>query len=65
LFSATTRSYALGIRGYVFCDFGDTLSPEASDNLSVAVDFLSSLLQQDDFCVAADAIATEPVAYGA
>lgn len=39
LFSATPQAYAMAIRGYVFNDFGESLSDTASANLDAAVGF--------------------------
>ncbi len=45
VFGATTDGYTLGIRGYSFADFGEELSSQAQENLAVAVQFLSTILQ--------------------
>lgn len=39
MFGSQADSYALGIRGYEFNEFGERLSPEALQNLDLAVDF--------------------------
>jgi len=43
----------LGIRGYEFNEFGEYLSPAAQQNLTLAVRFLSGVLQSGDFEAAA------------
>ncbi len=40
LYGASTRGFALGIRGYDFHDFGERLSAQAEKNLEAAVTFL-------------------------
>ena len=40
LYGASTRGFALGIRGYDFQDFGERLSAQAEKNLEAAVGFL-------------------------
>lgn len=47
MFGAHSKAYALGIRGYQFDDFGESLSPKAEENLAAAVRFLVPLLQRD------------------
>jgi hydrogenase maturation protease len=44
-FGAAAAGYALGIRGYVFDDFGEGLSAEAEANLEKAAAFLESALR--------------------
>ena len=56
LFGAAPEAYALGIRGYVFNEFGETLSPGAMHNLTAALKFLLPLLEKRNFSEAA----TEP-----
>ncbi|MBN1142370.1 MAG: hydrogenase maturation protease [Deltaproteobacteria bacterium] len=46
LFGAATRGYALGIRGYLFDEFGERLSERARGNLASALDFLIPLLKK-------------------
>lgn len=46
MFGARVAGYALGIRGYEFNEFGERLSPQAQQNLALAVSFLSSILTQ-------------------
>ncbi len=49
LFGARAAGYALGIRGYEFDDFGESLSSGALDNLSAALTFLVAVLQEGKF----------------
>ena len=49
LFSAKTKGYVLGIRGYEFNEFGQKLSSAAQDNLVSAAEFIFSLLESRDF----------------
>ena len=44
LFGADARGYALGIRGYHFHEFGETLSEEARENLAAALRFIVPVL---------------------
>ncbi|MDD2455284.1 MAG: hydrogenase maturation protease [Kiritimatiellae bacterium] len=44
LFKVTPRAYMLAVRGYVFDDFGEGLSPQALANLDAAVDYAFRLL---------------------
>ncbi len=44
LFDAKAQGYTLGIRGYEFDDFGESLSPSARANLDAAVGFVLELL---------------------
>jgi hydrogenase maturation protease len=48
LFRARTRGYALGIRGYRFNEFGETLSDAARENLAATLRFLVPLLREGD-----------------
>ncbi|MBN1852976.1 MAG: hydrogenase maturation protease [Pirellulales bacterium] len=45
LFGATTIGYSLGIRGYQFDDFGESISSQARTNLNAAFEFLETALQ--------------------
>ena len=45
VFGATTKGFALGIRGYDFHDFGEKLSREASDNVDAAIAFVKEALE--------------------
>ncbi len=45
LFDAKTRGYVLGVRGYYFDDFGETLSARAAANLQQAIMFMTDTLQ--------------------
>lgn len=49
LFNADVESYALGIRGYEFHEFGETLSEKAFRNLQAAVDFFEPVLKDRSF----------------
>jgi hydrogenase maturation protease len=63
LFRADTRGYALGIRGYRFNEFGETLSEEARENLAAALRFIVPVLMDCSFDVAVRAAGTmEPPA---
>jgi len=53
LFGADPEGYALGIRGYEFDDFGESLSPGALENLSAALEFGRTVLEQGRFRAAA------------
>ena len=45
LFGAHPRAYAMAIRGYLFDDFGEGLSPGAADNLAYAIAFFKAWVQ--------------------
>lgn len=47
LFGARTRGYALGIRGYLFNEFGERLSPAARGNLAAALSFFETWLHHE------------------
>lgn len=49
LFQAGTKGYALGIRGYEFNAFGETLSAKARGNLAAALRFIVPLLRDYSF----------------
>jgi len=49
LFAAETQGYCLGIRGYDFDAFGETLSTKAERNLAAALDFAVHLLESGSF----------------
>jgi len=49
MFHARTQGYALGIRGYEFNAFGETLSRKAQENLSAALRFIAPVLQDCSF----------------
>jgi hydrogenase maturation protease len=53
LFQGDTRGYALGIRGYRFHEFGETLSDEARENLAAALRFIVPVLTERTFDSAA------------
>lgn len=48
-FSGGAEGYVLGIRGYVFDDFGEELSPGAQSNLTAAADFIDQALRDGRF----------------
>jgi len=54
MFGACTEGYILGIRGYCFNDFGESLSERARANLDAAVGFLEPLLRGREFQKAAE-----------
>lgn len=58
LFGARPTAWLLGIRGYEFDEFGESLSPAAQKNLAAAVGFLRHMVERGDFDGAA--IAKEP-----
>jgi hydrogenase maturation protease len=45
MFKARTRGFALGIRGYRFNEFGETLSAAARGNLAAAVTFVEKTIR--------------------
>lgn len=49
LFGARPHGYVLGLRGYEFNEFGETLSAGARRNLSAATAFLSQVLRTGEF----------------
>ena len=49
LFGARTEGYLLGVRGYEFNEFGESLSPAARENLARAVEFLAGTLRAHSF----------------
>jgi len=49
LFAAETQGYCLGIRGYEFEAFGETLSSKAEGNLAAALDFTVHILETGNF----------------
>jgi len=46
MFGARSKAFTLGIRGYEFDDFGESISPRAEENLKAAVRFLLPLLRR-------------------
>ena len=46
VFQSEVKGYALAIRGYVFDDFGERLSPQAEQNLAAALGHMESLFRQ-------------------
>ena len=55
LFHAETKGYALGIRGYRFDEFGETLSDEGRKNLAAALGFMVPILEARSFDAVAPA----------
>jgi len=55
LFGARPAAWLLGIRGYEFDEFGESLSPAAQKNLAAAVGFLRNMVERGDFYGAAAA----------
>jgi len=53
LYEATTEAYALGIRGHVFDEFGETLSAQAQANMAAALAFLERVVREGSFREAA------------
>ncbi|MBP7934651.1 MAG: hydrogenase maturation protease [Phycisphaerae bacterium] len=49
LFGGCTRGFILGIRGYDFDDFGESLSSRARVNLAAAIRFVERFLREGDF----------------
>jgi hydrogenase maturation protease len=60
LFGGRPEGYALGIRGYVFSDFGERLSPRAQANLELALQFMLPVLERGDFAQASASLACDP-----
>ena len=48
LFQAKTKGYALGIRGYEFDKFDETLTPQGRKNLQEAIQFIIPILKNED-----------------
>jgi hydrogenase maturation protease len=55
LFQADTAGYALGIRGYRFGEFGETLSDKGRENLAAALRFIVPVLKDCAFDTAVSA----------
>ena len=49
LFGANTEAYLLGIRGYEFDEFNESLTEKAEHNMAIALNFLQSLLCKNLF----------------
>jgi hydrogenase maturation protease len=47
LFGATTKGYALGIRGYEFDEFDERLTSQAKENLQKAIQFIIPVLKDE------------------
>ena len=58
MFGASTRGFALGIRGYEFDEFGERLSAPARANLDEAISFLSGTLERGAVSALAEAAET-------
>ncbi len=50
MFDAEPEAYLMGIRGYVFNEFGEELSEGAKANLAEAVGYLERAIRERDFC---------------
>lgn len=62
LFGARTRGYVLGIRGYRFNEFEESLSAEARSNLAAAQAFLERTIRENALEEALDEAAAAPAA---
>lgn len=49
LFGARTDGYTLGIRGYAFNEYGESLTDQARANLAAAVAFIGRVCEQGGF----------------
>ncbi len=49
LFGASTRGYALGIRGYAFNEYEESLTEQGQENLAAAVEFITRACQLGSF----------------
>jgi len=47
LFQAKTKGYVLGIRGYEFDEFKESLTPQAKENLQKAIQFIMPVLKNE------------------
>jgi len=47
LFEANAKGYALGIRGYEFDEFEESLTPQARENLQKAIQFIVPVLKNE------------------
>ena len=65
LFAAQSEGYLLGIRGYAFNSFGESLSEKAQANLDAAMRFITQALRDRTFREAAGNLDESPVALGA
>ena len=63
LFGAQTMGYLLGIRGYAFNAFGETLSERARVNLAEALRFITQVLRSRTFSEVAGNPDEAPVAF--
>jgi hydrogenase maturation protease len=53
LYKATTEAYTLGLRGYAFDEFGESLSERANANMAAALTFLGDVVRRGSFGEAA------------
>jgi hydrogenase maturation protease len=60
LFGSRASAYVLGIRGYRFNDFGESLSSGAQRNLAAALEFMTGLLEERSFDQAARVFGDSP-----
>jgi len=58
-FACDTVAFILGIRGYEFDEFGETLSPGAERNLAAAVDYMCRVLRAGGLPAEAGSAAAE------
>lgn len=49
LFDAQPEAYIMGIRGYVFDEFNESLTARARSNMTLALNFFLSLLREKSF----------------
>ncbi len=56
LFGATGETWILAIRGWMFDEFGERLSPRATRNLEAALEFLHTAIESRDFAAAAEGV---------
>jgi hydrogenase maturation protease len=61
LFASEPEAWLLGVRGYEFGEFGDTLSEGARRNLGAAVEFLQRAIPEDRLPVAWPPASAAPV----
>ena len=59
LFDAQTEGYMLGIRGYSFAMFRETMTPQARENMRKAVEFLAPILRSNSLHEANQSICLE------
>jgi hydrogenase maturation protease len=49
LFGAQPEAYVMGIRGYEFNQFGESLSPKATENLAAAMTYIEAAVRSGKF----------------